>query len=337
MRAAIDGFLFVVDVRFGMVKIGSELNGMVFSSLERELTDYVSLVPQSLAIAKRRLFFRADRERHIEVLRLLDLKRISYILGDGTFSITRADTETKIPERLFTGFADRPYFVDDSVIFAYQVCDSGLTFVSRLELTAEKVANFESPAPISGTMYVTLATNRSSTALFYPAKFAQRMAVSLRDFSLETRVLLADMINPKLLPNSIPFDETALIFFDLPDYHITVIFDCPLNFLSKTGFPCPETHSDVPPLAILQALPSLFASRLNRFPVNLKQKFVLLSLKEFCSTIQLAINLDSDFIVSLAQFSLFICCNSNSYQMIVPLCLPGSFDLTKLQGRTRFD
>jgi hypothetical protein len=299
--AARDGFLYVADPRFGLVKIGTGLRGSVFTALELELPEYVGVAPQSLAAAAGRLFFREDRQRWLRMHDLASLRPLGFVLADGAFAHAFADAETKLPEGPFTAFADQLYFVHDSAVAVYAVGTRGLEPRCRVELRAARSPAFETPAPVAANMYATLVTNGSTIAVLYPMRFAQRQNVTVREFDLRSGELVVEGVNTRLLSNVVAFDETAAVMFDLPDYSVAEIVECPLNFMCNAEFPFPSEECEVPILAILRALPSLFASRLSRQAVSLKQKFVLLSTEQLCAVLRTALELDSEFVVPLAQ------------------------------------
>lgn len=312
--AALYGFLFVADPRFGLAKFGTGKNGTVFSSLELQDPEFAGKVPQSLAISNDKLLIRyfnnsstssnTDESTEsslssIEVLDLISFKKIGFILNDGTFSkndkkIERGSTDENeeerkfIPTGPFTAMFDKVYFVEKSNLFIYEFTEEKiLRFIKTVPLISEDKTDFSTAQNL-----ISLVTNGHFLSIFYPQKLFERNFVSVREFNIETGLLVIDKQIPLLLSNCICLDHVSFSLFDLPDYEIPILYNCQPNILSFHDFPFPSEMTGIAPLDILNTLPSLLSSRLSNQVYSLKSKYVLMSAKYIYKTLNIALNTD---------------------------------------------
>ena len=298
--AAHYGFLFVLDPRFGLVKIGTGQCSTVFTSLEVENGDYTGVVAQSMAVAGHCLLMRQDKCKYIEIIDMITLHKVGYFLADGTYSCELRETEVVIPEGPFTGFMNRLYFVHDSTLNIFEIKDLCLVLVKKVALQAEKSSGFETPVPSVSSSIITLVTNGDSIALFYPANYAKRPCVTIREFAIDDGKLVADVPYDKLLSSCICFDETCDALYDVPDHQGPVIYSMPPNFLSPYRFQtC--TATDDPVLQILNALPTLLAMRLSRTKYDERLKYVISDTDAVYEAVKVCLVSDSSFVRPITQ------------------------------------
>lgn len=281
--AAMNGFLYVADPRFGLAKIGTGLNGTVFSSLEVVNHDYINQTPQSIAICNDKVLARFIMSTEstskicnpIEVLEFTSLTKVGSIISDGTLS-TDEDTSTltnsqtnSIPCGPFTAFFNRVYFIENTILFIYEMSksDNSLSFSCSISLSTNNIIDH----------LVSLVTNGQILSIFYPQKLNGNSNVSVQEFNIENGSMILDQQIPNLKSNMVCFDPISLCFFDLPDYETSSIYHCQPNILSYYNYPFPTSLTGIPPLDILNTLPSLLSSRLSDQIISLKSKYVLTS------------------------------------------------------------
>ncbi|OHS98775.1 CUB domain containing protein [Tritrichomonas foetus] len=289
--AAIHGFLYVADPRFGIVKIGSGKNGTVFTSLEQQNSDYTGKQPQSLAICHNKLLVRYKTcSDAIEILDYISLKQIGYILCDGTFSTELKEVEKKIPLGPFTALDNLIYFIDNSKLHIYEMNeDFSITLSKIVQLHAEKTPDFDTPVPSLTDYLISLVTNGHIIAVFYPQKLYNRASVSVREFVIEDGELARDLLLNNLLSNCVCFDPISSTIFDLPDYEVPTMYNCQYNIMTLYDFPYPKEMTNIPPLDILNLLPTLLSARLSKEIYSLRSKYVLIQPNYLFKTLSIAL------------------------------------------------
>ena len=302
--AGINGFLYVSDTRLGIIKIGSGTNGTVFTSLEQQNDDYLGKVPQSIAICNNILLARFKNEDIIHVIDYITLKCIGFICENGSFSkdfpnnnTNNNSNETNIPNGPFTALFNTVYFVENSTLYIYQMQnDYSLKHISSVKLREKSPVDFEEPLPQSMNSHITLVTNGHYIAIFYPTKTYDRQFVSVREFSINDGNLLVDKPVQTLLSNCVCFDPIACILYDLPDYEVPLIYHCDPNILTYYRFPFPDekSQSGLPPLDILNCIPSLLSSRLSTKTFSFRKKYILMSTSHIYDNLSVALSINDN-------------------------------------------
>ena len=120
--AAHCGFLYLLDEQIGLVKLGTGINGTIYSSLEVENKSFTQKNPIGLAVNEKFVFVKCSNDP-LTVCDPISLEIIGYVLFDGTLTQDITSNQLFVVNGSFTAKRDYLYISDGQSIFEYLIKD----------------------------------------------------------------------------------------------------------------------------------------------------------------------------------------------------------------------
>ncbi|EAY08095.1 CUB domain containing protein [Trichomonas vaginalis G3] len=243
--AAHCGFLYLLDEQIGLVKLGTGINGTIYSSLEVENKSFTQKNPIGLAVNEKFVFVKCSNDP-LTVCDPISLEIIGYVLFDGTFTQDITSNQLFVVNGSFTAKRDYLYISDGQSIFEYLIKDDRIEPTRIINLALHITLEPSTSLVCNGEIFLIVAQSADK--------------YELSEFNLINGTLIQSQLQPDISSSNVAFDyETrALFFIGTGETSSYIICSTAITYLNKE-----PTNNASPMLTIFEILPALLISRQN--------------------------------------------------------------------------
>ena len=254
VSALYKGFLYVADNVFGLVKLGTGLNGSVFSSFEiiKKYEDIMSQMFNSMFCVSDYVFLVLS-DGSIKIYDSLRLLPVTFDKGTFRLSTETENADSKIESNIdlkgsyFTSFNDKIYSYDNGSILVY---DSKLSFCNKVEIIEEKIL-------LSQYRFIT----NSKSVIFFTQKKDISAQQHFLEYSLRTGKLIKERNVKNTLTSHISIDSFTRSLIDINNPSSMLIKKLPISLFIPECFIFSNEDESI--ITVLRKLPYLLISRVS--------------------------------------------------------------------------
>lgn len=241
--AAHSGFLYLLDEQQGLIKLGTGINGTIYSSLEVVNKSFTQKNPVGLAVNDKFIFVKCSNDP-LTICDPISLEIIGYVLNDGHFTIDNTSDQLFQVNGSFTANRDNLYISDGQSIFEYVIKDKYIEPTRIINLALH--INLESSTSLVSNGEIFLIVAQSGDKY------------ELSEFNLINGTLIQSKPLQDITSSNVAFDYTtrALFFIGTGETSSYVICSSAITHLNKE-----PTNNTNQMLTLFEILPSLLISR----------------------------------------------------------------------------